>query len=153
VANPKSFCWLDDRRVFNGTLRKPQEDAIYICHTYNEWEWGFENSTESSERDSLDSPYKDKAIFDAGGIQAVVDRYPARDIVYLAGELDILDNGDCEDKMQGPYRRVRSENFFSSLREIYGRPVHHRLVVSGVHHDHCLMFQSPEGRQALFGTF
>jgi pimeloyl-ACP methyl ester carboxylesterase len=153
VANPKSFCWLDGRRVFNGTLRKPEDDAVYICPTYDEWEWGFQNSTKSSERDELKAPYVHSAIKDAGGIDAVVDRYPSRDIVYLAGEMDVLHNGDCEEKMQGPCRRVRSASFYASLREIYGRPVHRRLVVAGVHHDHCLMFQSPEGRQALFGSF
>jgi len=151
VANPKSLCWLDERRVFDGTLRIPEQDAIFICPTYNEWEWGFDNSTRSTERDKLEAPYKDEAIRDAGGIEAVVARYPSRDIVYLAGEKDVLLNGDCEAKMQGRFRRERSENYFASLRLIYGRPVHHRYVVSGVHHDHCLMFQSPEGRHALFG--
>lgn len=153
VANPKSFCWLDERRMFNGTLRKPQGDAVYLCPTYDEWEWGFQNSTKSSERDALNAPYVQAAIRDAGGIGAVVARYPSRDVVYLAGEMDVLFNGECEDKMQGPYRRVRSANFYASLREIFGRPIHHRLVVASVNHDHCLMFQSPEGRQALFGSF
>lgn len=153
VANPKSFCWLDERRMCHGTLNRPDETAIHRCPAYNEWEWGFQNSSRTADRDELTAPYVQTSIQDAGGIDAVVERYPYRDIVYLAGELDVLHNGDCEDRMQGLYRRERSANFYSSLQEIYGRPVHHRLVVSGVHHDHCLMFQSPEGRHALFGTF
>ena len=58
VANPKSFCWLDERRMFNnGTqLRKPEGDAVDICPTYDEWEWGFQNSTKSDERDALAAP-------------------------------------------------------------------------------------------------
>lgn len=146
VANPKSLCWLDDRRYVNGTLRVPDADDIDDCPWYNEWEWGL------GEGDSLDMPYKDIAVNAAGGIEAVVQRYPTRDIVYLAGEKDVLLNGQCMATMQGSFRRARSEHFFESLREIYGYAVHHRLVVSGVNHDHCLMFQSPEGRQALFGT-
>lgn len=39
VANPKSFCWMDTRRIFpDGKLRLPKDDAIYLCPTYNEWE-------------------------------------------------------------------------------------------------------------------
>jgi hypothetical protein len=152
VANPKSFCWLDARRMFNGTFRIPHEDALSICPTYNEWEWGFENSTKNDERDSLTSPYKDRAIRESGGLQSIVDRFPHRDVAYLSGELDTLHNGECEDKLQGPNRRTRSANFYQSLQEIHGRKVHHHVVVKGVHHDHCLMFNSPEGLQALFGT-
>jgi hypothetical protein len=97
------------------------------------------------EGDYLKAPYKDNAIELAGGMEEVVRRYPA------AGEMDVLPNGQCAATMQGPYRRARSANFVSSLKDICERSVHHRLVVSGVNHDHCLMFQSPEGQQALFG--
>lgn len=121
----------------------------------NTFRWGFDNSTRSTEREKLESSYKDEAIRVAGGIDVVVARYPSRDIVYLAGERDVLWNGDCEAKMQGRFRRERSENFFASLQQIYGgeQQVHERLVVHGVGHDHCLMFQSSEGKKALFGSF
>jgi hypothetical protein len=145
VANPKSLCWLDARRYVNGTLRVPDDDDIDDCPWYNEWEWGL------GEGNYLKTPYKDNAIELAGGTEEVVRRYPERDIVYIAGEMDVLPNGQCMATMQGAYRRARSANFVSSLKEIYGRSVHHRMVVSGVNHDHCLMFQSPEGQQALFG--
>lgn len=144
VANPKSFCWLDNRRMFKGHFRVPEDDAVAVCHTYNMWEWGLENSTE------ILSPYKDRALKQVG-VERIKARYPGRDIVYLAGELDIERNGDCEARMQGGYRRMRSQHFYAALQIIYGRPVHWRLVVEGVHHDHCLMFQSPEGQRALFG--
>ena len=134
-------------------LRVPDADAIAVCPTYNEWEWGWEAS-QANHREGgrpLIAPYVDRMIAAAGGVDAIVERYATRDVVYLAGELDVLWNGDCEARMQGDCRLRRSENFFKSLREIYGRQVHRRFVVSGVHHDHCLMFQSPEGRFALFG--
>jgi hypothetical protein len=155
VANPKSFCWLDARRVFpDGSFRLPNADALAICPTYNEWEWGFDNSTGAHrEAGPLYAPYKDAAVSTAGGWPAIVERYQSRDVVYLAGELDVLWNGDCEDRMQGENRRKRSEHFFQSLSTIYNgtTPVtHRRSVVNGVHHDHCLMFQSPEGRAAFF---
>ena len=146
VANPKSLCFLDHRRYNdNETLVVPSDEAIDDCPTYNQWEWGL------GEGDYLNAPYKDASIAAAGGVAALIDRYPSRDVVYLAGELDVIPNGDCEAKLQGDYRRIRSQRFMAALREIYGRPVHHRLVVAGVHHDHCLMYQSPEGQEALLG--
>ena len=147
VANPRSFCFLDERRMLpNGTFGAPDAATAADCDWYDQWEWGL------GPGDALDVPYKTQAIQEAGGNAAVVKRYPDRDVVYLAGELDTIPNGDCQDKLQGLFRRVRSEHFFESLRRIFGRPVHHRLVVSGVPHDHSLMFQSPEGQQALWGT-
>jgi hypothetical protein len=147
VANPRSLCFLDERRMFNGTFRPPDHTTQSSCDWYNQWEWGL------GPGDALDVPYKTQAIEAAGGVEELVRRYPSRDIVYLAGEHDTLLNGDCQDKLQGPYRTARSEHFFESLNLMFGRPVHHRLVVSGVHHDHSLMFQSPEGQQAISGSF
>jgi hypothetical protein len=146
VANPKSLCWLDDRRWFDGEFRVPDEEEFENCPTYNEWEWGFGGGRD------LPTPYKDRAIAAAGGVDRIIERYAGRDVVYLAGERDTIWNGDCEARMQGANRKERSQNFYDSLQEIYGRTVHRRIVVKDVHHDHCLMFQSPEGQLALFGT-
>jgi len=152
VANPKSFCFLDNRRFINGTFKVPEPADIGNCTEYNHWQWGLEPSG-GKNTDFLPTPYKDRAIVQAGGVEAMKHRYAARDVVYLAGELDTLPNGNCMARLQGPYRRVRSEHFMASLHRIFGRPVHHRLVVSGVHHNHALMFQSPEGQMALFGSW
>jgi len=141
VVNPRSFCFLDERRWVDGEFVVPDTD----CDWYNEWEWGF-----GPGRD-LVTPYKDMAIEEAGGIDPIVARYPNRDIVYLAGEQDVIPNGDCQDKLQGNFRRVRSENFVKALKEIYGKDVHRRLVVKGVPHDHTLMYQSEEGQAGLWG--
>ena len=150
VANPKSFCFLDNRRFVNGTFTVPNPEDIGNCTEYNHWQWGLERA---ADHDFLPTPYKDQAIAHAGGVSAIRRRYAARDVVYLAGELDILPNGNCMDRLQGPYRRQRSEHFMASLHHLFGRPVHHRLVVTGVYHNHALMFQSPEGQMALFGSW
>jgi hypothetical protein len=142
VANPRSFCFLSAERLINGTWQIPNEED---CPVYNEWEWGL------GPGDWLSTPYKDQAIDDVGGVDEIIRRYPSRDIVYLAGEQDIIPNGDCQDQLQGAFRRVRSENFMASLERIYHRPVHRRYVASGIPHDHTLLYQSPEGQQALFG--
>lgn len=159
VANPKSFCWLDARRILpNGLFQRPSQASVDSCPSYNEWEWGFESSSNQHRLGgALYTPYKDAALLAAGGLSSIVDRYNnnSRDIVYLAGELDVEPNDNCEGKLQGDHRRQRSENFFKSLQAIYGGTVplrHRRSVVKGAHHDHCLIFQSPEGRQAFFGS-
>lgn len=146
VANPKSYGYLNAQRFINGSLRSPTEEQIANCPTYNEWQWGLDGG------DFLPTPYKDRAIEAVHEVGAIIERYALRDVVYLVGEMDVLPNGDCEARMQGSYRRERSAHFFASLKAVYGRQVHHRLVVAGVHHDHALMFQSPEGQVALFGT-
>jgi pimeloyl-ACP methyl ester carboxylesterase len=151
VANPKSFCWLDGRRYnnrSNGTtiLQLPSDEEISYCPGYNQWEWGLDNGSR------LITPYRDAAIANLpGGISSMIARYATRDVIYLSGQYDILPNGNCEDQMQGQYRRMRSARFYHSLSTIYGHPIHHRYVIPGVHHDHCLMFQSPIGQEAIFG--
>lgn len=146
VANPKGYCFLDNRRVdHDGNFKVPSPDAIDICPSFNEWEWGL------GEGNDLPTPYKDEAISVAGGISTVVHRYATRDVVYLSGEMDVLLNGECEERLQGINRKERSEHFFQALKYYYGKPTHRRLVVPSVNHNHCLMFQSIEGRLALFG--
>lgn len=145
-ANPRSFCYLDNRRYENHTLRVPSQERISKCPTYNTWEWGLD------EGGRLPTPYFDRAR--SSGKEALVERYAYRDIVYLAGELDILPvRSECEDDdFQGKNRRERSSRFFRSLKEVYGREVHRRLLVRNVPHDHCLLYQSDAGQQALFGA-
>jgi pimeloyl-ACP methyl ester carboxylesterase len=147
AANPKSYAYLDGRRwMQDGTFRQPNPAEAEHCVTYNKWQWGWD--------DGVDAPYKDRAIQEAGGIDAVVARYATRDVIYLSGEQDVIPNGHCEAIFQGPNRLTRSARYYSALRVIYGQPpVHHRRwVVPNVHHDHCLMFQSVEGQLALFSV-
>lgn len=150
VANPRSYAYLDARRFLaNGTFGVPDAADIAACPDYDEWEWGLSSQSSNA---TLQVPYKETAIAMAGGVAAVVDRYRTRSVVYLSGGLDTLPQDDtCRAQLQGQHRRERSARFVSSLAEVYGRPVHRRLVGHGIPHDHCLLFQSPEGRQALFG--
>jgi hypothetical protein len=152
------------------SFRIPDETSRKECPDYDEWEWGF-SKTRDGHDDFLPTPYKDRAIAAAAavsanasangtyesGVHVLVDRYGLqRHVIYLAGQLDVLLNGNyCQERIQGDYRRQRSFRFFKSLSEIYKtkKHIHYRLVVHGVHHDHCLMFQSPEGQQAMFGNF
>ena len=93
-------------------------------------------------------------------------------MIYLSGEEDVLFNGDCNDRIQGPNRRVRSERYYDALQQYYPSTTpttttshqnigstslrrsphrHQRFIVPNVPHNHCLMYQSVQGQTALFG--
>jgi hypothetical protein len=161
VANPKSFAYLDARRWMVSTgassmdleemeFRVPTAIEQSQCPSYNEWEWGLD-----PRESPLLAPYVQNAIEMAGGKDVIVQRYSRREIIYLSGEQDILWNGDCNDQAQGPNRRTRSERFFAALKYVYNatKVQHERWVIPDVHHDHCLMYQSLQGRKALFGIW
>lgn len=146
-ANPRSYCYLDARRFINGTFQVPPTTMIQSCPTYNSWEWGLDD-------DGLPCTYRDRAIAHLdGNISKLAERYSKRDVIYLSGAHDTEHlHSSCEDDgFQGVHRRQRSELFFNSLKEYFGRTVHKRIVVKESGHDHMFMFQSNEGRHALFG--
>lgn len=148
AANPRSFCYLDARRYVNGTLQLPSAAAIEACPGYDSWEWGF------APGNSLACPYKDQALAEVGGLERMAVRYSLRDVVYIAGELDVLEvRSSCEDDdFQGPNRRQRSKFFFESLNEIYPLNVHRRSIAPNTPHDHCLVFQSDPFQEEVFGS-
>lgn len=147
VANPRSYCYLDGRRVLSdGSFDIPDEDAISICPNYNEWQWGLD------EGGYVYCPYKDRALKETPA-QTMSQRYATRTVVYLSGELDMLPTNDrCETNVfQGKSRQQRAENYVQGLQEYFGRKVHELHVIKGSPHDHSLMFQSDEGTKAIFG--
>ena len=152
AANPRSFCYLDNRR-YNGVgqLRRPKQAVIDKCPSYNGWEWGLELEGRVPWPRHVAS---DIANHD-GNVTWMIHSYANRDLVYLAGSLDILEvRSECEDDdFQGNNRLERSRRYFNALQDVYGLPTHHRLVAKGVPHDHSLIFQSAAGQQALFGNF
>lgn len=153
AANPRSFCYLDDRRYdHNRQLVKPEPHRIAKCPGYNGWEWGL-----ATKNGRVPLPrHIQKNIEDHGGdVTWLIQSYLVRDVVYLAGCLDILEvRSECEDDdFQGTNRFERSLLYFNSVQEIYGSSIHHqRLVADGIPHDHTLIFQSKAGQDALFGN-
>ncbi len=135
------------------------------CKEFNKYEWGLE------ENEKVPAPYvinNTQKLIDHDDNSELFCRYASRDIVYLSGQRDIETLGfqvcgtGKEDGYQGPSRRERSERFFAALQlrggevEFCGRDrgetrhVHGRFIVKNVGHDHGLIFQSPEGIQAMF---
>ena len=146
-------------------LRPPSAAEKSDCKEFNKYEWGLESN------DEVPAPYVIKNVhqlIDHGDNSELFCRYSSRDISYLSGQRDIEKLGsqichEKEDGYQGPSRRERSERFFASLQarakevEFCGRSdgetaqIHDRKLVKNVGHDHALIFQSPEGIQAMFG--
>lgn len=144
-------------------LRPPSASEEDGCKEFNRYEWGLD------ENEKVPAPYvinNVQKLIDHGDNSDLFCRYASRDIVYLSGQRDVETLGSqiCgkgrEDGYQGPSRRERSERFFAALQLRGGevefcrretKQVHDRHVVKNVGHDHALIFQSPEGIQAIFG--
>ncbi len=147
VANPRSYCYLDERRFIHGEFRSPSPFMVENCPNYNTWEWGLEDGGD------LVTPYRDRAIeYFNGDRGQLARRYARRNVIYLSGNNDTEHlHGSCnDDDFQGRFRRERSQYYFESLRDYFGVDVHERYVVDNVGHDHSLMFASDEGIRAIF---
>ncbi len=145
VANPSSYLYLDGKRVVKGTLDKfeiPDAETIEACSRYNEWRYGLD--------DLFDYP----ARVGADGIR---DQYKDRDVVYLLGSEDNDRNYSslakgCRAMLQGSQRLERGTIYFNYLEDFYGARTHRKVIVEGVEHSNGDMFNSPEGREELFGS-
>ncbi|KAL3924755.1 MAG: hypothetical protein SGILL_000850 [Bacillariaceae sp.] len=166
VANPRSYCYLDNRRVLfqnstNNTEHDPyaipSEKDIESCPYYSQWQWGLQPGGD------VVSHYKERILYDTNPTQLAI-RYGSRNVFYLTGELDVIEQMDrCETKkFQGLNRNHRARNYWKALTEFFsdegnrnelrrGDLQHEFHVVKGSPHDHMLMFQSDTGRRALFG--
>jgi hypothetical protein len=147
VANPRSFAYLTrERWLHNGTtFAIPAADQIDSCPEYNQWNTGLDPGG------PIPCSYYEQAI-QVTPPKAMINRYATRDIVYLAGEYDLIIQEDhCATyEFQGECRLERSRRFDASLFEIFGRDIHRFYEVVSPH-DHNLMYQSKEGQAVLFG--
>ena len=149
VANPRSYCYLDERRVHyeDGTFHVPDDDDILSCPGYDHWQWGLKDGG------YLTCPYRDEALRHVNATE-MARRYAGRNVIYLSGQLDTLPtNDECETTVfQGSNRQERARNYVRSLQEVFlGRIVHEWYIIQGSPHDHTLMFQSEQGKRSIFG--
>ena len=149
VANPRSYCYLDERRVHfvDGTFRVPDDDDIKSCPGYDQWQWGLKDGG------YLKCPYRDEVLRQLNATE-VAHRYSGRNVIYLSGQLDTLPANDtCATTVfQGSNRQERARNYVRSLQELFpGRVVHEWYIIQGSPHDHTLMFQSEQGKKSIFG--
>lgn len=159
VANPSNYAYLTPYRLLGGKWMIPKKND---CPAYNQWEYGLEMGG------SMQVPYKDNTLAKLGNnLTALMKRFDSRDVTYLAGSADRCnvsesENHDgwcfshgletsCMDMLQGATRWERNVRYVESLRKL-GVTTHKRRVVSGVGHDHSLIFTSSTGLSALFPT-
>ena len=157
VANPSNYAYLTPYRLLNGKWTIPKKK---YCPAYNEWEYGLETGG------SMQVPYKDLALARLGNnVTALIQRFASRDVTYLAGSADRCNVSEsknhggwcyshgletsCMDMLQGTTRWERNVRYVESLRKL-DVVTHKRRVVSGVGHDHSLIFTSSTGLSALF---
>jgi hypothetical protein len=161
VANPSSFLYLTDLRRINGEWKLPLKDS---CPNYNTWEWGLD------EGGDMDVPYRDMVMANSSRVSTLLEQFRNKTVVYLSGSLDRCNSTTsfsmpseichahgleitCMDELQGINRLERSKIYMESLTKIVWKSLRHKHIhvhVSGVGHDHSLMFNSPEGMQTMF---
>jgi pimeloyl-ACP methyl ester carboxylesterase len=116
AANPGSYMYLDRNRPVSG-----------VCAGFNDYRYGL---------DDLNS-------YMSSGVAA---DYASRNVIYMLGSLDtnIDSNLDtsCAANQQGRNRYDRGVKFYQHLATHFGRPVHRKVVVSGVGHSPKRMLQA-----------
>ena len=132
VANPSSYLYFTTARPINTGLPKS-------CPGYNTYKYGLQ---------SLNS------YMSASSTQQLLNQYIGRNVTYLLGGDDIYQSNDidqtCMAQVQGYNRLERGINYYSYIETSYPAAHHVLSVVPGVGHDNAAMFDSPEGRAAIF---
>ena len=147
AANPSSFVYLNDLRppagggcTANGKCPGPFEmySEAAACPGYNTYRYG------------LDGLEGYAAITGADAIRA---EYPKRDMTYLYGDLDNLQDSDldktCGAQAQGPNRRERSLAYWNYITSQFGA-THKLVVVPRCGHNAACMFTASAGAKVLF---
>lgn len=148
VANPSSYMYFDEGRMVAGKYIEYKETPFLktnlfemTCPAYNDYRYGL---------DDRNSYMKQTPSF------SLKKQYESRKVTYLLGEDDVdpfdddLDKS-CAAELQGLNRKMRGDNYFKYLNEKLPGNKHKKLTVEDVGHSAKMMFNSPEGLQALFG--
>ncbi|ANC05095.1 hypothetical protein AB688_24420 [Pseudomonas putida] len=145
VSSPSSYLYLDDNRVQDGAF-KPV--LTVMCPSYNQYRYGLERAP---------------AYFTRQGLNAtqVFQRYAARNLTYMVGELDnkpddrVMDRA-CGAAMQGATRVERQLNYLryeAFLAQKWHIPIDHlQFQVSKVGHNAARLFAAKSVARTLFPT-
>ena len=144
VANPSSYAYLD---AYRWDQLSAYPDYVFGIPTatdcdswYNDWKYGLE-----------DIP-ADHYVLDA--LDELPDIYQERDVVYLLGDADTEVGDDldttCAAMLQGPQRYERGRIFFGYLEDRFTPHAHGLVTVPDVGHSANGMYNSVEGRAAIF---
>lgn len=144
VLNPSSYLYLDPYR-WDGVGVPPAIDFAVPSGTgcdaeSNEYKYGL---------DGVPTGHYVEAHLDA-----VPAAYLGRDVTYLLGEADTLQDSDldtsCPAMLQGAHRLERGEVFAAYLDARFPAQDHALVTVPGVGHSQSAMYGSPAGVGVLF---
>jgi pimeloyl-ACP methyl ester carboxylesterase len=132
TANPSSYLYLNSYRPIGKNLWES-------CPGYNDYKYGLER------RNEYCSVLNDEQIR---------QHYINRQVTYLLGSADTDQDQDlemdCAANVQGGTRFQRGRFYYSSIRTFFPSAQHDMVIVPGVGHDHDAMFNSTQGKTAIF---
>ncbi|MFB9904142.1 hypothetical protein [Allokutzneria oryzae] len=133
TANPSSYLYF--------TADRPVRGGVASCPKYDDYKYGLKRLN------------RYMGELPAGRL---VEQYTGREVTYLLGGDDIHQNhsidDSCSAKAQGRHRLERGRNYFAHIRKSSPAARHDMVVVPGIGHDHEALFDSSQGRTAIFGT-
>lgn len=138
VANPSTYLYPTPLREWAGEYIVPNATA---CPDYDDWHYGLQAL----------NPYMIQETPDSARARLL-----RRDAIVLVGDQDtgsnLLDQS-CGANYQGPNRYQRGLALVRTLDNVFPASHRHRLVVvPGVAHSSTRMYQSSQGREALFSV-
>lgn len=132
MANPSSYMYFDAQRPLD----------TKSCPEYNNYKYGLDERNEYMARASK---------------QELRTQYASRRVTYLLGTADVNQDHDidstCSAKVQGTNRLERGKEYYKAIKRTFPSAPHDQVDVPGVGHDHDAMFDSVEGRTAIFGRY
>jgi pimeloyl-ACP methyl ester carboxylesterase len=132
TANPSSYLYLNSYRPIG-------EKLLESCPGYNDYKYGLDR------RNEYCSILNDERIR---------HQYIGRLVTYLLGSADVDQDDDletvCAANVQGRNRFERGRFYYSALRTFFPSAQHDMVIVPEVGHDHDAMFNSTQGKTAIF---
>ncbi|PZW64581.1 alpha/beta hydrolase family protein [Pseudomonas sp. URMO17WK12:I1] len=143
ISSPSSYLYLDGDRMQAGNVGPV---SVADCPDYNRYRYGLEAAPPYLARQHL-------------GVEQLVRRYAARDVLFMVGERDdnpehrVLDRS-CAAALQGPNRVERQRNYLryeAYLSQKWGVAIHHpQITVAGVGHDAARLLTRDSVARRLF---
>lgn len=144
VSSPSSYLYFNEKRWVRGTHYEftVQNNE---CQGFNDYGYGFLN------------PYRYHK--DNGGAEAMLKRYPTRNVVYLIGEKDNSTSDQslsttCASMLQGKQRLERGQVYYAYLADCFGSEITQRHIfgiIPDSGHNSATIMDSTLGRKYIFG--
>ena len=132
TANPSSYLYLN-------SYRPVAQNLIESCPEYNNYKYGLDNRNE---------------YFNELSDEQIRRQYISRRVTYLLGSADVHRDPDfetsCAANAQGDTRFQRGCLYYRSIQKFFPSAQHDMLIVPEVGHDHLAMFNSTQGKTAIF---